>query len=186
METGQDGEIDGIETMVWDPETDIAKVNPLGKVPALTTDDGIVLCNSPLICEYLDSRHHGARLIPSAGPERWRVLNLQALGDGIMDAAVTQMAERRTHPPEAQSEGWMARQQGKITAALDHLEQEAAAGRLDGSVTLGSITLGCALGYLDFRFAEAPWREGRPALAAWYQAIAQRPAMAATEPEDPT
>jgi glutathione S-transferase len=186
METGQDGEIQQIETMVWDPETDIAKVNPLGKVPALTTDDGLVLCDSPLICEYLDSRHHGARLIPPTGPERWKVLNLQALSDGIMDAAVTQMAERRTHPPEAQSEAWMARQRGKIAAALDSLEQEASVGRLDGPVTLGSITLGCALGYLDFRFAEAPWRDSRPALAAWYQVFARRPAMAATEPKDPT
>jgi glutathione S-transferase len=191
METGQDGEIEQIETMVWDPETDIATVNPLGKVPALTADDGLVLCDSPLICEYLDSRHEGARLIPPAGPERWQVLNLQALGDGIMDAAVTQMAERRTYPPEAQSEAWMDRQRGKIAAALDSLEQEAAAGRLDGpaapgTVTLGTITLGCALGYLDFRFAEAPWRDGRPALAAWYQAFARRPAMVATEPKDPT
>jgi len=178
LETGQDGEIESIETMVWDPETDIAKVNPLGKVPTLTTDDGLDLCDSPLICEYLDSRHDGARLIPPAGPERWKVLNLQALGDGIMDAAVAQMAERRTHPPEAQSEAWMARQQGKIAAALDSLEQAASAGRLDGpvtpgTITLGTITLGCALGYLDFRFAETSWREGRPA-------------MVATEPKDPT
>ena len=186
IETGQDGEIEQTETMVWDPETDIAKVNPLGKVPALTTDDGLALCDSPLICEYLDSRHDGPRLIPPAGPERWKVLNLQALGDGIMDAAVAQMAERRTHPPEAQSEAWMTRQQGKIAAALDALEQEASAGRLDGPVSLGTITLGCALGYLDFRFAEASWREGHPALAAWYQAFARRPAMAATEPKDPT
>ena len=95
METGQDGEIEQIETMVWDPETDIAKVNPLGKVPALTTDDGLVLCDSPLICEYLDSRHHGARLIPPGGPERWKVLNLQALSDGIMDAAVTDRKSTR-------------------------------------------------------------------------------------------
>ncbi len=186
IETGQDGEIEQIETMVWDPGTDIASVNPLGKVPALTTDDGLVLCDSPLICEYLDSRHDGARLIPPAGPERWRVLNLQALGDGIMDAAVIHMAERRTHPPENLSEAWMARQQGKIAAALDSLEQAAAAGRLDEPVTLGTIAVGCALGYLDFRFAETPWRDGRPALAAWYQAFARRSAMAATEPKDPT
>ena len=191
METGQDGEIHEIETMVWDPQTDIGTVNPLGKVPALTTDDGLVLCNSPLICEYLDSRHHGARLIPPAGPERWRVLNLQALGDGIMDAAVLQTVERRTRPPEAQSEAWIARQQGKVTAALDALEQEVAAGHpagpvSPGTITLGTITLGCALGYLDFRFAQTPWREGRPALAAWYQAFARRPAMVATEHKDPT
>jgi glutathione S-transferase len=186
METGQDGEIEQIETMVWDPETDIATVNPLGKVPALTTDDGLVLCDSPLICEYLDSRHGGVRLIPPEGPERWQVLNIQAMGDGIMDAAVSQVVERRTRAPEAQSEAWIARQEGKVAAALDFLEQQAAAGRLDGPVTLGTITLGCALGYLDFRFAAAAWREDRPALAAWYQTFAQRPAMVATEPKDPT
>ena len=110
METGQDGEIDKIDTMVWAPGTDIATVNPLGKVPALTTDDGLVLCDSPLICEYLDSRHGGVRLIPPEGPERWQVLNIQAMGDGIMDAAVSQVVERRTRAPEAQSEAWIARE----------------------------------------------------------------------------
>jgi glutathione S-transferase len=108
------------------------------------------------------------------------------MGDGIMDAAVSQVVERRTRAPEIQSEAWIARQECKVTAALDFLEQQAAAGRLDGPVTLGIITLGCALGYLDFRFAEAPWRQDHPALAAWYRTFAQRPAMVATEPKDPT
>lgn len=185
METGQDGQIERIATDVWSPETDIVDDNPLGKVPTLITDDGLVLCDSPLICEYLDSRHQGRKLIPPAGRERWAALNFQVLGSGILDAAVAQIVEHRVRTPEQRSDAWLARQSGKIAATLDHLEQDAAAGAFNGPVTLGTITLGCALGYLDFRFAEQDWRQDRPALAAWYNGFAKRPAMLATVPKDP-
>jgi glutathione S-transferase len=182
IETGLDQRIERISTDVWDPETDIAVDNPLGKVPALTTDDGLVLCDSPTICDYLDSLHDGPKLVPAEGPGRWRVLNLQALAGGVMDAAVARMVEQRARPAHLRFEGWLERQKLKIDRALDALETQAAAGALDGPVDLGTITLGCALGYLDLRFPGDAWRDGRPALAAWYEAFGRRPAMRATAP----
>lgn len=182
MEAGLDDQIEKIETNVWDPATDIAEDNPLGKIPALTTDDGTVLCDSPLICEHLDSLNGGTPLIPAEGPERWRTLNLQALADGIMDSAVSRNIEFRIRPEELRWDGWHTRQKAKIERALDTLENQAAAGKLDGPVDLGSIAVGCALGYLDLRFAADDWRSGCPALSAWYEGFAQRPSMQATVP----
>jgi len=181
-EAGLDNCIERIETNVWDPATDIAEDNPLGKVPALTVEDGTVLCDSPLICEYLDSLNQGQKLIPAEGPARWQVLNLEALGDGIMDSAVAQVIENRMRPEEARWAGWIERQKGKIGRALDALEAKAAGSGLDGPVTLGSIAVGCALGYLDLRFPEDDWRAGHPKLAAWYEGFSQRPSMQASEP----
>lgn len=182
IEAGLDGRIERIETDVWNPETDIAEDNPLGKVPALVTDDGTVLCDSPTICDYLDSLHDGPRLVPAEGAERWQVLNLHALASGIMDAAVARVVEVRARPEALRFDGWLQRQTLKIGHALDALEGRAAAGGLDGPVTLGTITLGCALGYLDLRFSEDAWRDGRPALAAWYETFSRRPSMQATVP----
>ena len=182
IETGLDDRIERIATDVWDPATDIAADNPLGKVPALTTDDGTVLCDSPTICDYLDSLHGGPKLIPAAGPARWRVLNLHALASGIMDATVARVVEHRARPEDKRFDGWLERQKFKIGRALDALDRQAAEGALDGPVTLGTIALGCALGYLDFRAPEDAWRDGRPALAAWYEAFARRPSMQATAP----
>ena len=182
IETGLDDRIERVETNVWDPATDISEANPLGKVPALVTDEGAVLCDSPLICEYLDSLNDGAKLIPAAGLERWRVLELQALGDGIMDAAVARVIETRMRPEALRWDGWLDRQRGKIAQAAGALERDAAAGRLEGPVTLGGIALGCALAYLDFRFADDNWRDGRPELTGWFEAFAERPSMQATQP----
>ena len=182
IEAGLDDRIERIETDVWDPSTDIAEDNPLGKVPALTTDEGMVLCDSPTICQYLDSLHDGPRLIPAEGPGRWHVLDLHALANGIMDAAVARVVEHRARPEHLRFDGWLQRQKLKIDRALDALDKQAAEGALDGPVTLGTITLGCALGYLDLRFPEDAWRDGHPALAAWYETFSRRPSMQATVP----
>jgi glutathione S-transferase len=182
LETGLDGRIERIETDVWDPATDIAEDNPLGKVPALVTDEGTVLCDSPTICDYLDSLHDGPRLVPAEGQARWQVLNLHALASGVMDAAVAQVVENRARPERLRFDGWLERQKLKIGRALDALDEQAAGGALDGPVNLGTITLGCALGYLDLRFSEDAWRDGRPALAAWYETFSRRPSMQATVP----
>jgi glutathione S-transferase len=182
IEAGLDERIERIETDVWNAATDIAEDNPLGKVPALITDEGMVLCDSPTICEYLDSLHDGPGLIPAEGPARWQVLNLHALASGIMDAAVARIVEVRARPEALRFDGWLERQKLKIGRALDTLEGRAAAGELGGPITLGTITLGCALGYLDLRFADDAWRDGRPALAAWYETFSQRPSMQATVP----
>lgn len=182
IEAGLDERIERVATNVWDAATDIQDDNPLGKVPALTTDDGTVLCDSPLICEHLDSLHEGAPLIPAAGAERWQVLNTAALGDGIMDSAVSRIIEVRQRPEALRWDDWLARQKGKISKALDVLERQVSAGPMTGPVNLGQIAVGCALGYLDFRFPDDAWRNGRPGLEAWYQAFAEFPSMKATQP----
>ncbi len=182
MEAGLDDRIERVETDVWSPGTDIAEDNPLGKVPALVADDGTVFCDSPTICDYLDSLHGGPRLIPAEGPARWQALNLHALASGVMDAAVARVVESRARPEDLRYDGWLERQKGKIGRALDVLEQQAAGGALDGPVTIGTITLGCALGYLDLRFSGDTWRDGHPALASWFGAFSQRPSMQATVP----
>ena len=182
METGLEERIERVSTNVWDPATDIQVDNPLGKVPALTTDDGAVLCDSPLICEYLDTLHDGQPLIPHSGAERWRVLNTAALGDGIMDGAVTRIIEVKMRPEALRWDDWLARQKGKIFKALDTLEGQVDQAPTTGAVNLGQIAVACALGYLDFRFPDDAWREGRPGLAAWYKAFADRPSMQATVP----
>jgi glutathione S-transferase len=179
-ELGLADRVDRVETDVWAPDTDIGETNPLGKVPTLTTDEGTVLVDSPLICEYINDLAGGA-LLPS-GTARWKALRLQALADGIMDAAILRRLESR-RPAEQQSADWSVRQKRAVDRALDALEAEA--GSWGTTVTLGQIAVGCALGYLDFRFGEEDWRPGRPNLAAWYKSFAERPSMQASIPKDP-
>ena len=156
--------------------------NPLGKVPALVTEAGEALYDSPVICEYLDSLHDGEKLFPASGDARWRALRLQALGDGVLDAAVFTVMEGR-RPESERSPGFVELQKRKIGDALDALEADA--GELGGALDIGAITVGCALGYLDFRLSEDGWRTGRPGLAAWYEDHARRPSMVASVPSDP-
>jgi glutathione S-transferase len=182
-ETGQMDKVELVTTDVWDPATDIAKDNPLGLVPALIADDGTLYTESSLICEYLDSLHDGAKLYPASDPERWRVLRLQALADGIIRAAVDRVIETR-RPEDKQWSGWHERRGAAIARTLDLLESEAAG--LDDEINGGTIALGCALGYLDFRFDAENWRGGRPQLAAWYEKLVARPSMQATFPKLPS
>ncbi len=183
IELGLAERIARLPTDPHDPNSGLERDNPLGKVPALTLQDGEVLYDSPVICEYLDSLHDGAKLFPPAGPERWQALRRQALGDGILDAAVLRMSETVRRPAELRWPAWLERQGGKIARALDALESEVAG--LDGGLTIGQITIGCALGYLDFRFPDDDWRAARPNLAAWYDAFARRPSMQETVPQAP-
>jgi len=180
IELGLDNRIERQPTSAWDPATKLVEINPLSKVPALITDSGEALYDSPVICEYLDSLG-GNRLFPS-GAARWTALRLQALADGIMDAGVSARMEAQ-RPAEKQSADWAARQKAAIRRALDALEAEAAS--LDGQLTIGQVAVGCALGYLDFRYAADEWRKGRPKLAAWYEGFAKRPSMSTTVPKDP-
>lgn len=159
--------------------SDYGRVNPVNRLPALMLDDGSMMFDSRVICEYLDTLK-GSPLLPAAGPERWRVLKLQVLGDGVLDAGVPRLAELR-RPPEQQNPHRLAEYERSMLQTLDALEAEAAAGGLAG-VNLGTLTVGCALGYLDFRYPDEPWREGRPALAAWHAEFAMRPAMTETVP----
>ena len=113
-ERGLDGRIEPVPTNPTDPKTDLAKYNPLVKVPALVLDDGEVLYDSPVICDYLDSLHDSEPLIPAAGPARWAALRQQALADGILDAAILRMIETTRRPEALRWAGWSERQRLKI------------------------------------------------------------------------
>jgi glutathione S-transferase len=186
IETGLVDRIEKIPTTVapTKPNEDVAKENPLVKVPALITDDGIVLYDSPVICEYIDSLHGGAKLFPAGGNQRWIALRQQALGDGILEAAILNRYEQ-LRPKEYQWPEWIDGQMRKVRGAVAALEIEAGQGLLRGPLTIGLITIGCALGYLDFRYANEPWRQRAPGLARWYDDFAERPAMKQTVPQDP-
>ncbi len=174
---GLDDRIQRIETNPHESPPALVRDNPLSKVPCLVTEDGLALFDSPVICEYLDSVGDVMPLFPPHGAARWRALRFQAAGDGIMDAAVTRRMEQG-RPREAARDTVVARQEAAIARTLDLLEADAPAKHLD----IGTITIACALGYLDLRFAEANWREGRPKLAHWHEAMAARPELARTTP----
>ncbi len=184
-ETGLVDRVSLIPTNVWDPATDIAADNPLGKVPALILDDGTVYVESGMICEFLDSLHDGVNLFPAHGPDRWSALRRQALARGVIDASVDRIIELGRRPKELQWPAWLERRQRSTARTLDLLEGEVAQPPTD--ISIGDAALGCALGYLDFRFPGDNWREGRPNLTRWYDdGVARRPSMTATVPRDPT
>jgi glutathione S-transferase len=186
LETGLAERIERIPTMVapTKPNDEVARENPLVKVPALTTDDGMILYDSPVICEYLDTLHGGAKLFPASGKPRWLALRQQALGDGILDAAILGRYEI-LRPKEFQWPDWIDAQLRKVRGALAALEIEAEAGELGGALTIGQITIGCALGYLDFRYASEEWRTKHRRLAAWFDEFSKRKSIELTKPKDP-
>jgi glutathione S-transferase len=178
-ETGLASQIECVKTDVWADGSDIVKDNPLGKIPALITSDGTFI-GSALCCEYLDSLHGGRRLIPAEMPQRWSVLQRHSLADGIIEAAVAYVVETIRRPEAFIYAGMQERQRAKIVRTLDRIE--AMVGQGSGEIDLASITLGCALGYLDFRLANIDWRLACPALASWFAVFDERPSMRATKP----
>jgi len=174
---GLEGRIEKWTIGTTDPA--LLAVNPLSKVPTLVTDEGVALYDSPVICEYLDSLGDVKRLYPAPGPARWTALRLAALGDGIMDAS--QPRRREIGLPQDEGRvGYIDLQRGKVARAVAVLEAEADG--LSGLATIGEITVGCALGYLDFRFPNEPWRPGHPKLEAWYARAVTLPPLAGTMP----
>ena len=153
---------------------EVIQVNPLGKIPCLLTDDGTALYDSRVICEFLDSVGDVIPLFPDHG-RRMRALRLQALGDGIADAAVLRRAEQGK-PSDPARDAVIAVQKLKVDRSLAALEADTPANHLD----IGSISIACALGYLDLRFSHEPWRDSHPTLAAWYETMKQRPCMERT------
>ena len=157
----------------------VVAINPLGKVPALITDEGAVLFDSRVICEYLNTLGDG-HLIPASGPARWRALTNQTLADGMLDAAVLTRYETSARPESLRWDAWIHGQLEKVTCGLAELERRA--GEFAGRIDVGTIAIGCALGYLDLRYASMSWRDRHPATAAWYGAFAQRESMTTTRP----
>lgn len=178
-ELGLADRFDLVETRPATVVADVAADNPLGRIPALVLPDGTTLIDSLVIAEYLDELGGGA-IFPRAGQERWRALTLHALGHGVIDAAIAIVAEARRAANE-RSPGWVAARHAEIARVLDALEREPPAPAMD----IGTIAVAVGLGYIDFRL-EHDWRAGRPTLAAWFGAFAQRPSMQATKPRAPS
>jgi glutathione S-transferase len=176
---GIDGQIQLVSTNPNASLPEFVAINPLSKVPALVTEDGVALFDSRVICEYLDSVGDGLPMFPSHGAARWRALKFQAMGDGILDASVPRRGELLKPHDEGRA-AWIARQKAAVDRTLDALELDPP----HRTVDIGSITIACALGYLDFRFSAEPWRATHPKLAAWFEGFAQNPAIAATVPNE--
>jgi glutathione S-transferase len=177
---GIEGQIALLPTNPHVSPPELLAANPLSKVPCLVTEDGLALFDSPVICEYLDTVGDALPLHPGHGALRWRALKLQAIADGIMDAAVGRRMEMG-RPAEAARDAVMLRYRAATERALDVLEADPPHRLAD----IGSLSVGCALGYLDFRFAAEPWRQGRAKLAAWAEQFSQEPGLARTVPKDP-
>lgn len=169
-----------IELLACDPNASPAALlaeNPLSKIPTLITNDGVALFDSPVICEYLDSLGDALPMFPALSAARWRALKLQAMGDGILDACVPRRGEL-AKPKEPGRDALIARWRAAVERTLDLLEAEPPHKSMD----IGTITAACALGYLDFRFPQEPWRPTRLKLAAWFEVFGQDTAVAATVP----
>jgi glutathione S-transferase len=167
------------ETDLNDPADSIRVQNPLGKVPALIVDDGIVYYDSRVILEYLDHLAGGGRIIPREPKARFAALRLQALCDGICDASLLQIYEDRYRPAEKRVQSWVDRQAEKVARGLAALE--AAPPKLDPVPDVGQIALACVLGYRDLRF-DGSWRKDHPRLVAWLDKFtSQVPAFAQTK-----
>jgi glutathione S-transferase len=157
----------------------LVAVNPLGQVPTLVTDDGAVLYDSRVICEYLNDLADG-EILPSDRTARYAVLVEQSLADGMTDAALITRYETAARPEALRWKDWIEGQLDKVACGLAELERRASG--FGDRVDLGTISFACALGYLDFRFPTLGWRELHPNAAAWYEWFAGRESMVTTRP----
>ena len=161
-----------------DPNDSLRKQNPLGKIPTLILENGRCLYDSRVIVDYFDQLDGQGRLIPTEPLHRIEALRLQALGDGVNDAALALRYETTTRPDMLRDAGMIAHQQEKIDRALSSLNCDLPA--MDQ--TIGCISIACALGYLDLRF-EGAWRENNHPLADWLSNFASHtPVYASTKP----
>ena len=183
LETGQQDRVALLASMPSPvaPDAQLVQGNPVGKIPALRLADGSVVHDSRVILDYLDHQHVGNPLIPRDGSARWRRLTLASMADGIMDAAVLVRYESALRPVEKHWAPWLDEQRNKIRRTLAELEQDAIA-ELASHFDVASISVACALGYLDFRHPDMHWRADNPKLAAWYAEVSQRPSMLETQP----
>lgn len=172
LETGQSLDLETQSASPTARNPQLAGRNPLGKIPVLLTEDG-PLYDSRVICQYLDTRHGGASLY-GTGAARFTALRREALADGLLDAALLARYES-VRPEEKQWADWHEGQLAKVRAALTVMDADLPAG-----VDIAAIAYGCALAYLDFRFASLDWRDGHPRLAAWEAGFAARPSMQQT------
>ena len=161
------------------PNPRLMQDNPLSKIPTLVLPDGFALFDSVVICEYLDELGQGT-LFPKQGADRWQALRWHALADGMLDAAILWRNEReREAPLPALIDAFEL----KMQASLKQLDDETQA-LAEMPFSIGHVTVGCALGYLDYRFDGFGWRSLAPRLADWHAELRQRASFRNTEPVD--
>jgi glutathione S-transferase len=178
-ELGIDHEVGRIRSVaaMLKPNATLMQDNPLSKIPTLVLDDGSSLFDSVVICEYLND-HAKGKLFPAVGPDKWQALRWHALGNGLMDALILWRNEREREVPLPTL---MQAFEHKVGATLELLEAQVPE-LTAAPMSIGTVTLACALGYLDYRFDELGWRQRAPALAAWFAVWQQRPSFVLTEP----
>ncbi len=178
---GLKDQIEVVEANTADPSDDLRSQNPLGKIPALVLENGEVIYDSSVILEYLDFLAGGGKLFPQ-GEARYLVLRDQALANGLMDAAILRVYEKRFKEPKFRDPAWDNYQAAKMDRALAHFEANApAAPSSADDIDAGTLTLACALGYLDIRY-NGDWRSDHPKLVAWLDAFESAvPAFADTK-----
>ena len=162
---GLDDQVTPVLTDTLDPNDSICEVNPLGKIPALE-DDGATYYDSRVIMEYLDAKAGGGKIIPASGPARFEALTRAALMDGILDAAILVIYERRMRPEDKYVESVVERQRGKIIRGLEVIAAQNPSYGNGAMPDIGEIGLACVLDYLDFR-KQVNWRDHAPNLASW-------------------
>ena len=169
---------------VWAADTKIANSNPLGKVPCLILDDGEAIYDSRVMAEYADALSPVSKLIPSDNRDRATVKTWEALADGVLDAGILARLERTWRPAEQQSSAWVDRQMSKIQNSLHQMSEILGEDTWchGNQMTLADIAVGCALGYLLFRFPSIQWQTQYPNLDRLYQKLLQRPSFIETEP----
>ena len=169
-----------IETVTHSPlageQGGLRAVNPLGKIPALVSEQGRTLYDSRVICEYLDGLLPTPRLIPESGPARIEVLRRQALADGMMDSCFNLVMERRRPEPQRSAE-WTERWTGAVLRAATAMAEDGG-----GAFDLGAIASAAALGYADFRLPDLNWRASAPRVAAWWETARARASVKGTAP----
>ncbi|MRX10386.1 glutathione S-transferase [Pseudoduganella sp. FT25W] len=170
---------------VWAEDTTISQWNPLGKVPSLVMEDGSVMIDSRVMVEYLDTLTPVCKLLPPNGRDRADVKCWEALADGMVDAAVSVRLERTMRPPEQQSEEWMARQMRKVHLSMKSLSEKLGEQAYCAGIhySLADVAVGCALGWLAFRFPEITWRDDYANLAKLYDKLSERPSFKDTAPQ---
>ena len=177
-------EADFVLENVWAAETIIGEHNPLGKIPCLLMDDGSAVFDSRVIAEYVDTLSPVGKLIPADGRERAAVKTWEALADGVLDAGILARLEATWRPAEQQSPAWIARQMSKIDAALKSMSIGLGESNYchNNQFSLADVAVGCALGYLDFRFPSVDWRTPYPNLDQLHQLLMQRQSFQDTVP----
>ena len=171
---------------VWSASTRIGDSNPLGKVPCLVLEGGEAVFDSRVIVEYLDALSPVGKLIPTTARDRAAVKTWEALADGLLDASILARLERTWAHRQAheRSQAWIDRQMGKVDDSLVAMSRGLGDHTLCSGVhlSLSDIAVGCALGYLDFRFPEINWRARHPNLHQLYDRLMQRPSFIETRP----